>query len=55
MPTYLVTVEVRLRVPAVDEEDARLNASIAVLDGASADRLQVEWLGQDVVACTEDS
>jgi len=54
MAEYLVTIEVRLRVTAANPTDAKLNASVGILDGESGERLGVEWLGQDVVSCEED-
>ena len=54
MTDYLVTIEVRLSVPAKNADDAKINASIGLLDAASAERLGVEWLGQDWVSCEVD-
>lgn len=51
---YLVTVEVRMKVPAIGEPIAKQNAIVACLDPESVARLGVEWLGQDVVCCVED-
>lgn len=52
---YIVTLEVRVGVQAENEKEAKLNASVGILDVASAERLGVEWFGCDVVSCIEDS
>lgn len=55
MADYLITFEVRVRSAANDEETAKLNAGVGILDPESAERLNVEWLGQDVVSCVKES
>lgn len=55
MRDYLATVEVRVRVKAANEHQAEMDANFGVCDDATAERLGVEWLGQDVVSCVPDT